>query len=148
MAGEDPLLFYPVEVFQRLGAWLTLVGKHPDLPAEKIMELARQADTNLAEFLEDCSFPEAWQRLRANHATPAQRLRAFHGWFDGLKTLRLVHHLCDTGFERQEPARVLPALFRWSGLEDAGPLPAQLARLRRRQARPALFSIEGPKILC
>ena len=45
-------------------------------------------------FLGACRFTENWRRILAN--TPrdaAARERAFHRWFDGLKTLRLLHAL-------------------------------------------------------
>ena len=47
-----------------------------------------------ARFLEAEKFPGAWAKILANtpHETKAQR-RAFHRWFDGLRTLRFLHAL-------------------------------------------------------
>ena len=50
------------------------------------------------KFLVSARFGENWKRILAN--TPADqtaRERAFHRWFDGLKTLRLLHRLSGGG---------------------------------------------------
>jgi hypothetical protein len=45
------------------------------------------------EFLEKEKFFKVWPGIRQN--TPSNQLcRAFHTWFDGLKTLRFLHW-CD-----------------------------------------------------
>ena len=46
------------------------------------------------EFLQSCRFAENWKRILANTPrTHAARVRAFHRWFDGLRTLRFLHAL-------------------------------------------------------
>ena len=56
--------------------------------------LMRQIPPECAAFLEAERFPEAWGKILANtpRDTKAQR-RAFHRWFDGLRTLRFLHRL-------------------------------------------------------
>ena len=44
-------------------------------------------------FLQKERFFEVWPGIRRN-TSPGRRLRAFHVWFDGLKTLRFLH-FCD-----------------------------------------------------
>lgn len=148
LSQAEPLLFYPLEAFQILHSWLALIQQSPQVPAGQLLDHASQTSGILAEFLEECSFTATWACLQANHTAPQQRLRAFHGWFDGLKTLRLVHRLCDNGFERQPPERVLRHLFSWCDLDSSGSMPDQLTRLRQHQMQPALFSIVSPGILC
>ncbi|MBO5668703.1 MAG: hypothetical protein J6S43_06215 [Lentisphaeria bacterium] len=47
-----------------------------------------------AEFLLKENFPAVWQRVLNNlPETPGARQKAFHEWFDGLKTLRFLHFL-------------------------------------------------------
>ena len=47
-------------------------------------------------FLNSCRFRENWHRILANTPRDASaRQRAFHRWFDGLKTLRLLHALAE-----------------------------------------------------
>lgn len=50
------------------------------------------------KFFAACRFAENWRRILANTpASPAARERAFHRWFDGLKTLRFLHALTPEG---------------------------------------------------
>ena len=45
-------------------------------------------------FLQSARFAENWRRILANTPDdPGSRERAFHRWFDGLKTLRFLHAL-------------------------------------------------------
>ena len=45
-------------------------------------------------FLQNARFAENYRRILANTPRdPASRSRAFHRWFDGLRTLRLLHAL-------------------------------------------------------
>ena len=49
---------------------------------------------DVKSFLAACRFAENWRRILANTPdAPAAHGRAFHRWFDGLKTLRLLHAL-------------------------------------------------------
>jgi hypothetical protein len=50
----------------------------------------------LREYLEISRFPANWQVIRQNCADVDHLRRQFHVWFDGLKTLKLVHHLADS----------------------------------------------------
>ena len=68
-------------------------AKTPELLADPEKLLAA-APENVREFLAACRFAENWRRILANTpCDPAARERAFHRWFDGLKTLRLLHAL-------------------------------------------------------
>ena len=57
-------------------------------------KLSAAVPEQVREFLRSARFAENWRRILANTpATPAARERAFHRWFDGLKTLRMLHAL-------------------------------------------------------
>lgn len=66
-------------------------------------ELMRQIPRECAAFLEAEKFPEAWAKILANtpRDTTAQK-RAFHRWFDGLRTLRFLHALTGGGKKNGE----------------------------------------------
>lgn len=50
----------------------------------------------IRQFLTQNKFAANWPQVLANTpATGEARLAAFHQWFDGLKTLRLLHSLSD-----------------------------------------------------
>ena len=41
--------------------------------------------------------PDAWRGISAQAPNPVARLRRLHDWFDGFRTLKLIHHLRDQG---------------------------------------------------
>ena len=66
-------------------------------------ELMRLIPPECAAFLEAERFSTAWAKILANtpRKTTAQR-RAFHRWFDGLRTLRFLHALTGGGKKNGE----------------------------------------------
>jgi len=76
-------------------ALATLLGaaRDPELAADP-ERLSAAVPEAVRDFLVSCRFAENWNRILANTPRdPAARERAFHRWFDGLKTLRLLHAL-------------------------------------------------------
>jgi len=124
--------FYPAGAFRILSDWLQLVTQDPDADAEKLLLQARNLSPALGDFLEASGWRTTWSRLQATHRTSQARRLAFHGWFDGLRTLRLIHQLCDSGLGRGEPEKLLPAFFDWAGLGETVVLSEALEILRRR----------------
>ena len=91
---------------------------------------------DLAEFLTVHRFSTVWDRLRRNHPAEERLLSAFHGWFDGLKTMKLVHHLSAGPYPRCEPDAALKGLFSWRGLEPVTGMAPLLDKLRDLQNGP------------
>lgn len=107
---EGAVLFHQPSAFRLLGRWLTLsraacLTGDPELP-----DAAARVSTHLAEYLEAQGFRSAWARLREQNRTPERLERAFHGWFDAFRTMKLLHALADGPLPRGEPEEVLP---RW-----------------------------------
>ena len=96
-------------------------------------------------FLEAQGALRAWQHISEHAPNPAARLRGFHNWFDGFRTLKLVHHV------RDHAAPSLPwqdAIRRAAFMDDVeddghclGAARAELLRLE--QALPRLV---GPTV--
>jgi hypothetical protein len=128
--GEGEQLFYHPACFRVLGAWLTLVANRPDADGRSLREQAEAISPCLGEFLELSRFDDIWGKLRRNNPDPAALLRAFHGWFDGLKTMKLIHHLSAGPFPRCEPEDALGELFAWGGLAPASRIEDRLDALR------------------
>jgi hypothetical protein len=86
-------LFYPLEAFLLLGEFLhlatseVLVGEDLQLQADRLQPV-------LGAFLQEQKLAIVIDRLRRNYLNQKQFVRAFHGWFDGLKSLRLLRRLC------------------------------------------------------
>ena len=72
-------------------------ARDPELLADPERLLAAVPEA-VRKFLQGCRFAENWRRILANTPeTPVARGRAFHRWFDGLKTLRMLHALTPEG---------------------------------------------------
>jgi hypothetical protein len=134
LAGEtDAVSFYHADCFRILGRWLRLVAGNPTLGGEELTTLAAAIGEDLPDYLRTIGFAGAWERLRRNHGRPEPLLKAFHCWFDGLATLRLIHHLSSGPRARGRGEDLLPQLLEWARLKDAGTLAGQLGALRARQ---------------
>lgn len=131
--GSAAVLFYPASCYSLLGDWLTLVRSQPDLEGTTLLTRAGQLSTELADFLAGEKFPALWDRFRTTHGRPQARIKAFHDWFDGLKTVRLIHHLCAGSHPRCHPQAVLPILLKEANLASALCPEQQLGTLRRHQ---------------
>ncbi len=114
LAGDGTaVLFYRTECFALLKEWLSLVTEHPELPGAELQARATGIAVPLGEYLAAADFTRTWDRLRANNRRIAPLMTAFHGWFDGLKTMKLIHHLSAVLFPRCEPEQALPPLLNW-----------------------------------
>ncbi len=134
VAGEtDAVTFYHPDCFRILGRWLQLVSGRLDLDGDQLAREAAVIGAELADHLHKVDFTTAWDRLRSNHPRPEALLKAFNDWFDGLGSLRLIHHLSHGHRSRCQPQDSLPELLQWARLEDAGDLAGQLRTLRKHQ---------------
>ncbi|MBI1922180.1 MAG: hypothetical protein HYS23_13990 [Geobacter sp.] len=129
LAGDDgAVMFYRPECFHILGEWLKL--PMAEKGAAAIMAAAAAVSPHLVEFLETAGFAGTWENLRRNHRDTAALRSAFHGWFDGLRTMKLVHHLSAGPFPRCEPEEALPPLCAQAGFPSAGAVGGWLNTLR------------------
>jgi hypothetical protein len=130
---EGAVLFYQAKCFQVLKEWLDLVHRSLDSDADSIQERAEKISCYLANYLTLIKFNIYWMKLRNNFTSRPLLRKGFHAWFDGLKTMKLIHHLSAGPFPRQEPEQAVPGLFRWAALEPVEGLEGQLSLLRERQ---------------
>ena len=130
---EGAVLFYQTECFRILEDWLALMAQNGDATGEEIRKKSGRISSHLSDFLDRIEFPVVWHRLQKNLRTPSTLLAGFHGWFDGLKTMKLIHHLSDGPFPRKGPEEVIPSLLKWAGLEGIQGITGQLALLRKIQ---------------
>jgi len=136
LAGEkSAVLFYQHECFAILGNWLELVATHLDASGQDIAHRAEKISHGLKNYLDQAGFVEAWEKLRKNSRDQEALLCAFHSWFDGLRTMKLIHHLSDTRYVRKSPEEALVPFLHWAGLERLDDPDAQLALLRSMQSK-------------
>jgi hypothetical protein len=129
------VMFYRPECFDILGSWLELITTNPERDAGAILADAAEVSPHLAVFLENVGFDVVWKRLQSNHRGAKALCPAFHAWFDGLKSMKLIHFLSAGPYPRCEPEEALPPLLEWAGLERVKGVAEQLSLLRRIQNR-------------
>lgn len=139
--GEQAIQFYPVEVFRVLAEWLDTVQLALPEDAEQLMLRAAKISPVLSGYLEQCGWQRSWTGMQATYRTAAQLFQAFHVWFDGFRTMRLVHLLCEAGFGRGEPETVLPRYFFWQGRSCPATCAEMLEELRSYDAAQPLIRL-------
>ncbi len=124
------VLFYPADAFRVLSEWLSVVEEKLSDDAGTLLTHADRISPVLAAYLEQAGWRTIWPQLQSTHQNKARRLHAFHGWFDGFRTMRLIHILCDNGLYRSKSEEVLAEYFKWGGRVCPGSLTGMLEELR------------------
>jgi len=96
--GTDEYRLYDSRIFGILREWLAGMEANPARGSEAILTAARKIHPDLKAYLDLSRFAIAWPVIRRNCPDAEHLRRQFHVWFDGLKTLRLVHHLSRSAF--------------------------------------------------
>jgi hypothetical protein len=130
---EGAVLFYQKGCFQILQDWLGLVVQNLESEGEEIRAHAKRISVPLAAYLDRIHFLALWNKLKRNYRERSALIHAFHGWFDGLKTMKLIHDLSAGPMPRSEPESIIPELLRWAGLEPVEGIDRQLDLLREIQ---------------
>ncbi|MCP4895989.1 MAG: hypothetical protein GY906_03355 [bacterium] len=96
LSGEaDGSTTYHPESYRILCDWLNLICCGLENDAADLLHGADEISSRLGEFLRLRRFDDIWPRLQRN-APHSEGLEAqFHRWFDGFKTLKLIHYLRD-----------------------------------------------------
>jgi hypothetical protein len=96
--GTDEYRLHDSQIFAILREWLSSMEADPDRGTEAILTAARKIHPDLKAYLDLSRFAIDWPVIRRNCPDDEHLRRQFHVWFDGLKTLRLVHHLSRSAF--------------------------------------------------
>jgi len=131
--GEGEQLFYHPACFRILYGWLSLVASQTTADADLLCSEADKISPHLGKYLELNRFEDIWGKLQRNNPGEVALMKAFHGWFDGLKTMKLIHHLTDGVYPRCEPDAALKELFEWGGLKTVSGIANLLEALRLHQ---------------
>ena len=94
----DEYRLYDPRIFDILKKWLASMEADPDRDPETILAGAGRIHPELEAYLRVSRFAEDWRVIRKNSGDQVQLRRQFKVWFDGLKTLRLVHRLSRSGY--------------------------------------------------
>jgi|LGOV01.1.fsa_nt_gb hypothetical protein len=126
--------FYAPQCYGVLHQWLTLVENEHSADADELLFKAGEICMQLHGFLKQEKFATTWQRISGCHKDVTRRQRAFHEWFDGLKTMRLIHYLSDQTYPVGEAAEHVPPLLQQLGIESGTTADHWLATLRQQMA--------------
>lgn len=134
LAGEpDAIVFHRSECFLILKEWLKLVRGNLGSEAAQLMDLAEGISPELTAFLDQAAFSPTWDKLRQNSKDHRSLHKAFDDWFDGLRTMKLVHHLSAKAFPCCGAHECVPELLRLAGEDPAEEMADQLKTLQKRQ---------------
>ncbi len=133
--GEQAVRFHRADSFRLLKAWLQWVRSSAGAGAAEMLAGAAHLSPDLAGFLESCDFCDVWGRLQHNHKGADRFQNAFHDWFDGLKSRRLLHHLDECAGGRPDPEAALSSLLDWADIHSRRDVGAFLAALREHQIK-------------
>ena len=124
------VLFYPAKAFRVLADWLRTVEQQLSADAETLLIGADKISPVLADYLVQANWRTVWPRLQSTNRTGMHRLQSFHVWFDGFRTMRMIHLLCDSWLSRGEPEEILPEYFSWDKRDCPEMLAGMLEALR------------------
>ena len=113
--GQDEYMLYDPKVFSILRKWLQLMLSCLDKDAGEILILAEKIHPLLESFLMANNFSVIWHRLKENSKSSDGLYRQFLFWFDGFKTLKLIHHLTENGISRIKMFTALTELLEMIG---------------------------------
>jgi len=129
------------KTFGLLAEWLRLLDESIETGPDRTIARARAIHPAIGDFLDSNRFNNVWSAIERNTSDPGTFIAQLHRWFDGLKTLRLIHQLGRRAFPLKplvESALELlsdiecdpPANRRASPAGDSGGLLGLLARYR------------------
>lgn len=110
---QNEYLLYSPKSFYLLRDWLSIFLSHEILSADEYLEEANKINPELYNFLIQNSFRENWNRIVNNSRSKEQINNQKSFWFDGFRTLKLIHHLRDTVFPQTNMFVVLDEIFEY-----------------------------------
>ncbi len=95
---HNEYLLYNPKSFDVLKKWLHCFNALEILGADEYLKKAKEIDPALHSFLIENSFQDSWGKIILNSKTNEQIQKQKMIWFDGFRTLKLIHYLRDNGF--------------------------------------------------
>ena len=95
LAGRTQLELYHPDCFGAVREVTRALGRLSRLPLDASDEPLSQLGGPVRTFLESHGAPAVWQALREHAPNSLARLRHLHEWFNGFRTLKLIHAVRD-----------------------------------------------------
>jgi hypothetical protein len=108
---QDEYLLFDPAVFEVLKEWLEIYNSNAISDPQEILNQAKAIHPELYNFLLQNNYPKQWEKILSNTKSGRQLTLQRKIWFDGFKTLKLIHHLRDTAFPKINMFDALDMLF-------------------------------------
>ena len=96
--GQEEYYLYSPISFELLKQWNNIFLSEEILSSEEYLNKAKIIDTNLYDFLVLNSFNENWDKILNASKTKVQIQKQRIIWFDGFRTLKLIHYFRDNAY--------------------------------------------------
>jgi len=108
---QNEYILYSPKSFEMLRKWIECFHSEEILTTENYLAHANEISKTLANFLSQNKFAENWTQILRNSKSDSQIIKQKSLWFDGFRTLKLVHYLRDTEFPPINMFNALDELF-------------------------------------
>jgi hypothetical protein len=95
---QNEYLLYDPESFLVLKDWLKVFNNYEKISVKEYLSIAGNIHPALYQFLIENKFENSWNKIFNNSKSSSQLKKQKVNWFDGLRTLKLVHYLRDKAF--------------------------------------------------
>ncbi len=117
--SRDEYLLYNPQSFIVLQKWLEVFNSDNNHDEKELFAKAEEIDPGLFTYLKDNSFENNWNRILGNSKTKEQINKQKMMWFDGFKTMKLIHYLRDNGYPQIQMFDALDELFELMNIKIA-----------------------------
>ena len=113
---QNEYLLYHPSCFDILKKWLEIFNLNQIQNANYYLDTASKIHPELSKFLSEQNFKTDWDRIVANSTNSAQLAKQKQKWFDGFRTMKLIHYLRDKAFSQISMFEALNGMFERFGI--------------------------------
>jgi hypothetical protein len=120
LAGtRDEYLLFDPAVVGVLKRWLEIYNSDVISDPQDVLNRAKEIHIELYNFLFRNNYLKQWEKILNNTKSGSQLTHQKKIWFDGFKTLKLVHHLRDTAYPEINMFDALDMFFIKLGINNS-----------------------------
>jgi len=120
LAGSrDEYVLFDPAMFIVLKQWLGIYNSDTISSPQGVLNKAKEIHMELYDFLLRIGYFKEWENILSNTKSRSQLTHQKKIWFDGFKTLKLIHHLRDTAFPEINMFNALDVFFIKLGINDS-----------------------------
>jgi len=112
-SSEESYVLYNPILFRILKDWLFIFHNNKLQDSDQYLKSAAEVSPQLFDFLVQQNFKKDFTNVLNNSTTDIQLERQKLRWFDGFKTLKLIHYLRDTAYPMINMFEALDIFLNW-----------------------------------